>query len=414
MRRARPRRGPAHLPLSRRAAVTLTTRRRCPAPTSGTATGCWKLAFHQQTPHPDGCLAAPLARGRDHLAVPTASIFAERFSAQGLAGAPERTAADVAGRLLAVQGQDPRGARLAVRARSEGLTAADVDRALSEERSLLITWLNRGTLHLVRSEDYPWLQALTTPPLLTSCTRRLAQEGVPPERGGARREDDRAGARRRGPADPAAAARAARLGRRADRGSGADPPALSRHPARASPCAGRWSARTTPTSSSATGSSRQQPVDREVGPGRAGPPLPGRPRAGGRPRPGPLGRAAAARRARRPGRDRLGAGRARRRPRPPRRPPAGCRGARPAPARRLRPAAARLDLARADPRPAHPPGHHQRHLPALRDGQGPRCRAPGGSTAARSRSSRSAGSPRQATAALAADAADVERFMAGA
>lgn len=70
-----------------------------------------------------------------------------------------------------------------MRARSEGLTAADVDRALSEERSLLITWLNRGTLHLVRSEDYPWLQALTTPPLLTSCARRLRQEGVPAEQG---------------------------------------------------------------------------------------------------------------------------------------------------------------------------------------------------------------------------------------
>jgi hypothetical protein len=79
-----------------------------------------------------------------------------------------------------VQGQDPRGARLAVRARTEGLSAADVDRALSEERSLLITWLNRGTLHLVRSEDYPWLQALTTPPLLTGNARRLAQEGVSP------------------------------------------------------------------------------------------------------------------------------------------------------------------------------------------------------------------------------------------
>jgi hypothetical protein len=84
----------------------------------------------------------------------------------------------VAERLLAVQGQDPRGARLAVRARTEGLTAADVDRALSEDRSLLITWLNRGTLHLVRSEDYPWLQALTTPPLFRGNARRLEQEGV--------------------------------------------------------------------------------------------------------------------------------------------------------------------------------------------------------------------------------------------
>jgi hypothetical protein len=115
--------------------------------------------------------------------VPTASIFAERFASQGLAGAPARKAADVARRLLAVQGQDPRGARLAIRARSEGLTAADVDRGLSEERSLLITWLNRGTLHLVHSEDYPWLQMLTTPPLLTSCSRRLRQEGVTAQQG---------------------------------------------------------------------------------------------------------------------------------------------------------------------------------------------------------------------------------------
>ena len=84
----------------------------------------------------------------------------------------------MAERLLAVQGQDPRGARLAVRARTEGLTATDVDRALSDDRSLLITWLNRGTLHLIRSEDYPLLHALTTPPLLTSSSTRLRQEGV--------------------------------------------------------------------------------------------------------------------------------------------------------------------------------------------------------------------------------------------
>lgn len=106
------------------------------------------------------------------------AVVAERISAQGLSGAPLRGVAAVPERLLAVQGQDPRGARLAVRARTSGLSAADVDRAFTEERSILITWLNRGTLHLVRSEDYPLLQALTTPPLFTSCARRLRQEGV--------------------------------------------------------------------------------------------------------------------------------------------------------------------------------------------------------------------------------------------
>lgn len=108
-------------------------------------------------------------------------MIAERLTAQLLAGPPAPDPVAVAERLLAVQGQDPRGARLAVRARSAGLTAVDVDHALSQDRSLLITWLNRGTLHLVRSEDYPWLHALTTPPLLSGSARRLAQEGVTPD-----------------------------------------------------------------------------------------------------------------------------------------------------------------------------------------------------------------------------------------
>src|SRR4051794_13138609 len=106
------------------------------------------------------------------------SPIAERLTAQALSGTPLKRPVDVAERLLAVQGQDPRGARLAVRARTRGLGAAGVDRELSEDRSLLITWLNRGTLHLIRSEDYPLLQSLTTPLLLTSSTRRLRQEGV--------------------------------------------------------------------------------------------------------------------------------------------------------------------------------------------------------------------------------------------
>jgi hypothetical protein len=97
-----------------------------------------------------------------------------------LAGERAQDPVAVAERILAVQGQDPRGFRLAVRARTEGVTAADVDRALTEERSLVVTWVNRGTLHLVRSEDYPLIQAVTTPPLRTGSERRLVQEGLPP------------------------------------------------------------------------------------------------------------------------------------------------------------------------------------------------------------------------------------------
>jgi hypothetical protein len=86
--------------------------------------------------------------------------------------------AQVVGRLLAVQAQDLRAARLALRARSVGLRAPDVDAALSAERSVVVAWLMRGTLHLVGRDDYPWLLGLTAPTRLSASRRRLAQEGV--------------------------------------------------------------------------------------------------------------------------------------------------------------------------------------------------------------------------------------------
>ncbi|MBV9094564.1 MAG: AlkZ family DNA glycosylase [Streptosporangiaceae bacterium] len=108
------------------------------------------------------------------------AVTAERCAAQLLCGGPAASAEEVAVRLLAIQAQELRGARLAVRARSAGLSASDVDSALTR-RSLIITWLNRGTLHMVCTEDYWWLHPLTTPQLRAGNSRRLAQEGVPPQ-----------------------------------------------------------------------------------------------------------------------------------------------------------------------------------------------------------------------------------------
>jgi len=102
-----------------------------------------------------------------------------RLAAQHLVGPRADGVVQVVDRLLAVQAQDLRAARLAVRARTAGLTAADVDREL-DDRTLLVTWLNRGTLHLVRPVDYWWLQRLTTPQLATGNAKRLEQEGVSP------------------------------------------------------------------------------------------------------------------------------------------------------------------------------------------------------------------------------------------
>lgn len=81
-------------------------------------------------------------------------------------------------RLLAIQAQDGRGFRLAIRSRSSGLSAADVDGALSRDRTLVVSWLMRGTLHLVRSEDYWWLHRLTASRQAMGSERRLREEGV--------------------------------------------------------------------------------------------------------------------------------------------------------------------------------------------------------------------------------------------
>ncbi len=110
-------------------------------------------------------------------------MIAERLTAQLLAGPPARDPLAVVKRLLAVQGQNQRGFRLAIRSRSTGLSVADVERALTVDRSLVLTWVNRGTLHLVRSDDYPWLHTLTAPPIVRGNERRLAQEGVSVEAG---------------------------------------------------------------------------------------------------------------------------------------------------------------------------------------------------------------------------------------
>jgi hypothetical protein len=105
-------------------------------------------------------------------------LRARRCTAQLLDGRA-RSAPEVVGRLLAVQAQELRSARLAIRARSAGLTAADVDAAL-DEGSLVVGWLLRGTLHLVRREDYAWLHALTAPRQMAGSRRRLGEEGVAP------------------------------------------------------------------------------------------------------------------------------------------------------------------------------------------------------------------------------------------
>src|ERR1700688_2212646 len=59
--------------------------------------------------------------------------------------------------VCALQAQAFDAARHQIRVRSEGLTASAVDHAFEEERSVVRTWLMRGTLHLCAADALRWL-----------------------------------------------------------------------------------------------------------------------------------------------------------------------------------------------------------------------------------------------------------------
>jgi hypothetical protein len=89
-----------------------------------------------------------------------------------------RDPADVARLAGPIQAQEPRAAKLAFRARARGLTAADVDRARTEERSLLRAWAMRRTAHLIPSDDAGWLLPLFADATLRWSRKRLADLGL--------------------------------------------------------------------------------------------------------------------------------------------------------------------------------------------------------------------------------------------
>jgi Winged helix DNA-binding domain len=88
-----------------------------------------------------------------------------------------RHPADVAHAICGAQAQDPRAGRLAFRARNARLVAADVDRARTEERSLLRAWAMRSTMHLLATDDAAWLLPLFEPAVAANSRRRLGQLG---------------------------------------------------------------------------------------------------------------------------------------------------------------------------------------------------------------------------------------------
>lgn len=99
-----------------------------------------------------------------------------RAAAQGLAGRAT-TVAGAVRKVVALQAQDVRANRLAVRVRTTGLTAADVD-AACRHREVVRTWAMRGTLHMLAADDFGWVTGLLGPYFAARGAPRRRQLGL--------------------------------------------------------------------------------------------------------------------------------------------------------------------------------------------------------------------------------------------
>ena len=69
-------------------------------------------------------------------------------------------------------------AALGLRARSRGLRRANVTKAINDERAIVRTWLMRGTLHLVASDDLTWMLKILGPVFAAGNATRHARLGL--------------------------------------------------------------------------------------------------------------------------------------------------------------------------------------------------------------------------------------------
>lgn len=87
--------------------------------------------------------------------------------------------AEIARSIGGAQAQDVYAGPQTFRSRSRSLTAADITRARTDERSLLRTWVMRTTVHLIPTDDAGWWLPLFEPGIERWSRRRLRQLGLP-------------------------------------------------------------------------------------------------------------------------------------------------------------------------------------------------------------------------------------------
>lgn len=83
--------------------------------------------------------------------------------------------------VFGLQAQLLAAAFLGIRARRPGAVAEEVQKALNQDRSIVRSWLFRGTIHLVAADDLRWLLSLLGPTFARGSSSRQAQLGLTDE-----------------------------------------------------------------------------------------------------------------------------------------------------------------------------------------------------------------------------------------
>jgi hypothetical protein len=131
-------------------------------------------------------LAGPPTRGQPDIVAAVGTSPSDRLSPERLRAARwhalrldggAAAVAEVAAHLGGLQAQAAPPARMAVRPRTTGLTAAAVDQACTD-REVTRTWAMRGTLHMIATADLRWMTDLFGPVFVRKGRRRRLQLGL--------------------------------------------------------------------------------------------------------------------------------------------------------------------------------------------------------------------------------------------
>jgi hypothetical protein len=110
--------------------------------------------------------------------LPRRALLGERIARQGLGGERTDSPATATALTTAVQAQDSLAARLGVRVRATNVTDPEVVHAIETDRTLVRTWLMRGTIHLVEAQDLRWMVRLIGPAVARKFRNRWRQLGL--------------------------------------------------------------------------------------------------------------------------------------------------------------------------------------------------------------------------------------------